>query len=96
MKINQGIPGLYGPQTQKNQYPRIEQRDMTADKYAELNPVGRELTNESHFSLKKVLSAREVNSLQVLFGYEQNLQQQLYGTNRIRNVNAGMLLDVRG
>ncbi len=96
MKINQGIPGLYGPQAQKNQYPRVDQRDLTADKYAELNPAGKERQNEAHFSLKKVLSAREVNSLQVLFGYEQNLQQQLYGVNRVRNVNAGMLLDVRG
>lgn len=95
MKIRDGLQNLYKPDLYQNQNPKVreisdETRDIASTPLKSLKAA------EPGFSLKKVLSAKELNSLNALFGYEQGGKQGLYGNNRIRNVHAGMLLDVKG
>ncbi|MCB0281037.1 MAG: hypothetical protein H6627_11765 [Calditrichae bacterium] len=95
MKITDGLQGLYKPDLFNNQNPKVQQK---ADQTEELTSIAakQSKTLDNSFALKKVLSVKEINSLNALFGFEQGTQNALYGNNKMRNIHAGMLLDVKG
>ncbi len=47
-------------------------------------------------STKDILSSREIETLKLLFGYEQNETASVYGKSQIKGVHSGYLLDVKG
>jgi len=96
MKIINNLEGLYKPETFKQKDTRIQADDAKESNTVAPLEYGQQKTDPGKFSLKKVLSVNEINSLSALFGYEQDGRDALYGRNNIRNVHAGMLLDVKG
>lgn len=96
MKISNGLQSLYKPDAYKQTEGRIENHDTKRQQTQNIEiPV---LKNDeiNNSSLKKVLSSKELSSLNALFGYEHEGRGGLYGLNNLKNVSAGMLLDVKG
>ena len=96
MKISDGLQGLYKPDIFKHNETRLQLKE-TDQKNLQVLPDNKVNKPENvSLSVKKVLSSSEINSLTALFGYEQGGRSELYGNNKIGNVHAGMLLDVKG
>jgi hypothetical protein len=96
MKIRDGLQNLYKPDLYNNQNSKIKDASEQAKDIASSSVKHTKNNRDQEFSLKKVLSVKELNSLNALFGFEQGGKESLYGNNRIRNVHAGILLDVKG
>ena len=96
MKISERLQGLYTPDRLSQNETKVHKPNQQNNKVAPVAESNKQKLDSNDFSLKKVLSEKEVNSLTALFGYEQNGRQEIYGANKMRNVHAGMLLDVKG
>jgi hypothetical protein len=96
MKISNKLESLYRPEAYKQKEPRVQTNGVKENKVLVSIDYGQQKDETNKFSLKKVLSSKEINSLTALFGYEQDGRDELYGRNKISNVHAGMLLDVKG
>lgn len=95
MKITDGLQALYKPDLFNNQNPKVQQKAAQAEEITSISAKQSKMPDNS-FSLKKVLSVKEISSLNALFGFEQGTKDALYGNNKMRNIHAGMLLDVKG
>ncbi len=96
MKISERLQGLYAPERFNLQETKVDRQKPREKELASLPEAKMPKADIKDISLKMVLSAKEVNSLTALFGYEQNGKEEIYGANKMRNVHSGMLLDVKG
>jgi len=96
VKISERLQGLYAPDRFNQQETKVHRPKQQNKEIPSLGESNRKQPDNSDFTLKKVLSIKEVNSLNALFGYEQNGREEIYGANKMRNVHSGMLLDVKG
>jgi hypothetical protein len=96
MKISERLQGLYAPERFPQQETKVQKPKVLEKEVDLLSGVNKQKADIKDLSLKKVLSTKEINSLNALFGYEQNGKEEIYGANKMRNVHSGMLLDVKG
>lgn len=64
-------------------------RIVEADKNSKID-------NDNQISTTAIFSNQELVTLKALFGYENQENFSMYGRNKIHNVQAGMLLDIKG
>ena len=94
MKITNGLQNLYKADAYNQQNAKVE--DLTSTDVEPQQTKNVQKNNLQDFSIRKVLSAKEISSLNALFGFQQENDNSMYGNHKIRNVHAGMLLDVKG
>lgn len=94
MKITDGLQGLYGADLYKRPEPRVNKDVATTENVLKNQSLKKQENPQT--DILSVLSNKEVSSLQALFGYETEQNSAVYGANGLRNVHAGMLLDVKG
>ncbi|KAA3617629.1 MAG: hypothetical protein D8M58_01275 [Calditrichaeota bacterium] len=96
MKITERLQGLYAPDRPNQQETKVHKPKLAGKEIKFLQDKNNQKPDIKDFSLKQILSVKEVNSLHALFGYEQNGGDGIYGANKMSNVHSGMLLDVKG
>jgi len=99
MRISTNNIGLYSPDhTYQNHDPKVkaEEKLQTDDKIVKLSDTYKGHRAENEISNTKIFSNQELATLKALFGYENNNNQVLYGSNKLHNVHSGILLDVKG
>ncbi len=68
-----------------NQSPEVERKHS-----------GPAVAGRENIPTRDLLTSKELEALQVLFGYNGGEELPVYGTAQIRNVHSGLLLDVKG
>ena len=96
MKITNGLQNLYKADAYNQQNAKVEDSKKTNTDVEPQQTKNVQKNNLQDFSIRKVLSAKEISSLNALFGFQQENDNSMYGNHKIRNVHAGMLLDVKG
>jgi len=97
MTISERLQGLYKPGAFNAGETKIQRTSQSGGLPQLVNKVmGKKIVQTENLSLAGVLSGKEKNSLQVLFGAGENPSSVIYGVNKLSNVHAGILLDVKG
>jgi len=69
---------------------QIQQQKNTVDKINNLQVTGKTV------SVEKVLTSREVDTLNALFFAGKETDSGLYGRSKVQNIHSGYLLDIKG
>ncbi|HDR04899.1 MAG TPA: hypothetical protein ENN84_06595 [Candidatus Marinimicrobia bacterium] len=84
--------------TTYNAYNRLENRDILKDPELRIQTRQDDKSSSQPKSkqTQKVLSFQEASTLHMLFGANKPEEMNLYGRNKIQQVNKGYLVDVMG
>lgn len=101
MKIPSNNPGIYSAeQSYRNFDHKVRQDEPLKPSQSAADAIKKETIaasgQEHQPSTKAVFSNQELAALKAFFGYDNQENFNLYGRNKIRNVQSGMLLDVKG
>lgn len=96
MRISGGISDLYGAESYARQGTKVQSAPAE-----QARKIDKTQTPEKKvagtISLRGVLSARELKTLEAFFGDPHTNRQSLYGGRGApKNIHSGMLLDVKG